>query len=85
MKKYKSIFLKCYIGTTIFWIIFFGNMNFFGEQGFHIDIDDIVTIMLTWSLFSSLILSAIIYALSDDKKEAETNSKAKNNKKSKSK
>ena len=60
MAKFIRIFLICYIVATIFFIYFFGNMNFFGEQGFHMDIDDLITILTTWALIPSLIISSII-------------------------
>ncbi len=61
-------FLICYVMTTIFYIFFFGNMNFFGEQGFHMDIDTIITIMATWSLISAVIISVLISIMIDPKK-----------------
>ena len=64
MKKFSKIFLICYVLTSVFFIYFFGNMNFFGEQGFHMDMDDLITILTTWSLISSLIISGIIYIIS---------------------
>ena len=49
MKKFSKVFIFCYIMATIFFIYFFGNMNFFGEQGFHMDM--YVLIIMVLSLF----------------------------------
>ncbi len=60
MKRFVHIFLICYVVTSVFFIYFFGNMNFFGEQGFHMDIVDLITILTTWALASALILAGIL-------------------------
>lgn len=63
MKKFIKIFLICYVVASAFYIYFFGNMNFFGEQGFHMDMDDLIVILTTWALISALIVSGIIYII----------------------
>lgn len=63
MKKFGKTFLKCYILTSIVLICIFGNMNFFGEQGFHLDIEDVVIILLTWALGVSIIISIVAFAI----------------------
>ena len=63
MKRFIHIFLICYVVTSVFFIYFFGNMNFFGEQGFHMDMVDLITILTTWALASALILAGIIYII----------------------
>ena len=61
MKRFGKIFIVCYIITSAFFVFIFGNMNFFGEQGFHMTIDDFFYIISTWGLISGLILAGIIY------------------------
>ncbi len=63
MKGFRILFLICYILTTAFFIVFFGNMNFFGEQGFHLEVYDLIYILFTWALISALVLSGIIYGI----------------------
>ncbi len=60
MKKFIKVFLVCYVVTSVFFICFFGNMNFFGEQGFHMDMEDLIVILTSWALISALIIAAII-------------------------
>ena len=59
MKKFAKTFLICYVVATLFFIYFFGNMNFFGEQGFHMDIEILTDILILWAFPSALILSII--------------------------
>ena len=65
MKKFSKIFLICYLVTSVFFIYFFGNMNFFGEQGFHMDLDLLIGILMTWSLYSAYIIAGIIYFITN--------------------
>lgn len=60
MNGFLKIFLICYVVSSVFFIYFFGNMNFFGEQGFHMDMDSLITILTTWAFVSALILAGII-------------------------
>lgn len=60
MKKFIKVFLVCYVVTSVFFICFFGNMNFFGEQGFHLDMEDVIVILTTWAFISALIIAGII-------------------------
>ena len=70
MKKYILIFLICYLPISIFFYYFFGNMNFFGEQGFHhMTFSDILAILFWWSMPSSLFVSGIIYTIIDSIKK----------------
>ena len=63
MNKSFKAFLISYLVATVFYVYFFGNMNFFGETGFHMDSDTIVTILLYWSLPTALIISLIVYII----------------------
>lgn len=64
MKKFSKIFLISFVVVSIFLIFIFGNMNFFGEQGFHMDIDTLILILTLWSLPSALIFSGIVCIIS---------------------
>ena len=63
MKKKILICLLCYVLTSGFFIVVFGNMNFFGETGFHMTLDEALYIITTWGLISAIILSAIVFLI----------------------
>ena len=77
MKKFSKVFIFCYIMATIFFIYFFGNMNFFGEQGFHMDMYVLIIILTSWSLISALILSGIICFITSFREKNGENSEKK--------
>ena len=60
MKGFGKLFLIFYIIFTIIFVYFFGNMNFFGESGFHMSFEDFITILILWSPWPSLILAGLI-------------------------
>ena len=60
MKRFIKVFLICYAISSVFFVYSFGNMNFFGAQGFHMDEDDFIYILTTWALAPALILAGII-------------------------
>ena len=57
MKKLIKIFLICYIFSSAFFIYFFGNMNFFGESGFHMNVDDLIIILCSTILVYGKVFS----------------------------
>ena len=72
MKAFKIAFPISYAIFTVIWIWLFGNMNFFGEQGFHIDAFMLIIILTQWSMIPSLVIggvAALIYKLKNPKQE----------------
>lgn len=64
MKKINKIFLISFVVFSAIYIFIFGNINFFGEQGFHMNIFLLIGILIYWSLPSALIFSKIVCIIS---------------------
>ena len=61
MKKhfFLKMFLIYYLIFTLIFVYFFGNLNFFGETGFHFEFNDLITILVLWSWWPALIVTFI--------------------------
>ncbi len=55
MKLKRIVFIISYAIFSLFLIWLAGNLNFFGQQGFHLSTDDVI-----WSLFYALFPAVIL-------------------------
>ena len=64
MKQFAKYFGVCYIVFAVIFIYLFGNMNFFGTQGFHLNTMILVRVLVIWAPVPSIIVSGIIVGIS---------------------